>query len=56
MLLQEEIMKNTDAKDLIERYVYAVLRNVPFNRRGDIEKEIRMLIDDTIGKENPSMV
>ena len=34
--------------DLINRYVYAVIRSLPEKQRADIEKELRTLIDDMI--------
>jgi hypothetical protein len=34
--------------DLINRYVYAVLRHVPATQRADIEKEIRAMIDELL--------
>lgn len=34
--------------DLIERYVYAVTRRLPGKQRGDVEKELRSLIEDML--------
>jgi hypothetical protein len=34
--------------DLIDRYVYAVTKNLPPKQRTDIEKELRTLIDDMV--------
>ncbi len=35
-------------KDLIERYIYAVTKNLPKKSRSDIESELRTLIDDML--------
>jgi len=37
------------AKELIDKYVYDVTRRLPQAQRGDIEKELRTLIDDMLG-------
>ena len=37
-------MKN----DLIERYIYAVIRYLPLKMRGDVEKELDSLISDML--------
>src|SRR5690349_12729581 len=35
-------------KDLIERYVYAVTRNLPENQRDDVSKELNATIEDMV--------
>ncbi len=46
-----------EVSDLIDRYVYAVVKRLPGQQREDIEKELRGLIDDmladTAGDEEP---
>jgi len=37
--------------DLISRYVYAVTKGLPEKQRGDIEKELRTLIDDMLEQQ-----
>lgn len=37
-----------DVKNLIDRYVYAVIKELPSKQRGDIEKELRSLIGDMV--------
>lgn len=39
--------------DMIDRYVYAVTHHLPAAQRGDIEKELRSLIDDML-QEHPA--
>jgi len=41
-------------QNLIDRYVYAVTKRLPESQRDEIEKEIRGLILDMAGKEDPS--
>ena len=44
------------AQDLIDRYVYQVVRHLPQAQRADIEKELRGLIEDMLSarSENPA--
>jgi hypothetical protein len=37
--------------NLIDRYVYAVVRHVPVSQRADIEKEIRAMIDEVLQEQ-----
>ena len=37
--------------NLIDRYVYAVVRRVPVSQRADIEKEIRAMIDELLQEQ-----
>ena len=39
--------------ELIDRYVYAVVSRLPEKQRGDIEREIRTLIEDVMAKYSP---
>lgn len=41
--------------DLINRYIYAVTRSLPEKQRGDIDKELKTLIDDMI-EENDEAI
>ncbi len=50
-------MKNEGAVgELIDRYVYQVVRRLPQGQRDDIEKELRVLIDDMLSErsDNPT--
>lgn len=37
--------------ELVERYIYAVIRNLPESERGDVERELRANIEDMLGKD-----
>lgn len=45
---------NTPEKwqDIIDRYVYDTVRRLPKGQRGDIELELRTLIDDMLAGQN----
>ena len=47
-------MTDMQNQNLIDRYVYAVTKRLPESQRDEIEKEIRGLILDMAGKEDPS--
>ena len=40
--------ETTMQNELIERYIYAVTKRLPYKMRADIEKELRALIDDML--------
>jgi hypothetical protein len=46
-----------EIKDLVDRYIYQVVKHLPQEQRADIEKELRGLIEDTLTarSENPAM-
>jgi hypothetical protein len=43
-----EIIMNEKVKDLIERYLYDVVRRLPEKQREDIKQELRTLIEDML--------
>lgn len=50
-------MKENRKEELIERYLYDVVKRLPEKQRKDIEEELRTLIEDMIAEreENPAM-
>ena len=47
-------MKNNTENELIERYLYDVIRRLPEKQKKDIEQELRSLIDDMIEEQSES--
>ncbi len=43
---------NKNGSDLTERYLYAITKRLPKEQRGDIEKELRGLIEDMLSEKN----